>query len=154
MYHQSHFQIDPPPYSPPRVDHAGSSPQYRQMADNPTLADENVRSIYYACEGSHARLGPSLERQIDTNGQNWPKHAQEPDHQLDPLDQELLAEDQVDNKHYNWHAQESEQQEDLALDENLSWIPKGERPEVRSVVQLLVSCKTYYGHRSGKADTS
>lgn len=102
-----------------------------------------MKSKCYAYEAAPTRLEQSLERQIGRKGQQWPQHAQKPDHQLDPLDQELLAETQFDDKRHTWHAQESEQQEDIALDENLSWIPRGEGPEVRNDVELSVRLQIF-----------
>lgn len=143
MYYQPQFQISPPPYNPLELDHAGPLPQYRQPAGGLALVDRDMKSMYHAYEAAPTRPEQSLERQTGRKGQQLPQHAQEPDHQLDPLDQELQAETQFDDKRHAWHAQEYEQQEDLALDENLSWIPRGKGLEVRNDVELSVRLQIF-----------
>ena len=69
-------------------------------------------------------------------------HAEEhsaPDlyHQLDPLDQEMLAEAQEDA--HNSTGPESHEKEDAELEKSLAWIPRsGGQPVARSTAPLPV----------------
>lgn len=66
---------------------------------------------------------------------DWPEGY----HQLDPLDQEMLAEARENGDHKQ-QAQEPHDTEDAELEKSLAWIPKSQGPPVaRSRTPLPVS---------------
>ncbi len=65
---------------------------------------------------------------LQSTQHDWP----EEHHQLDALDQEMLA-DAHENGDHNQQAQEPHQEEDAELEKSLAWIPKSQgRPVPRS----------------------
>ena len=145
MNSNSHHGAAPPFDDPPYSSHAPDE-------FPPTIDSESGRAVYggdIASNSSPPTHGYSVpshevnnvgsERQAGQNLQSarhdWP----EEQHQLDALDQEMLAEAHENGDH-NQQAQEPHEEEDAELEKSLAWIPKSQgRPVSRSSTPLPVS---------------
>ena len=145
MYSDSHHGTASPFNDPPDGSHPpnGIPPALDSRLGRAVHADDIVSNSSppthgYAVSSQEAKhAGPENQAsQLSQSTQcSWP----EGDHELDVLDQEMLAEAH-ENGYHNQQAQDAHETEDTELEKSLAWIPKAQgRPVARSSAPLPVS---------------